>query len=292
MGFAALLPFAGQAISAISGLIGGNSQANAQKQAAKAAQGQIQNSPSSLETMLQQFISQAGMPNFNAQNLSTDPIMQALLNSSATAAGNKSNATYSGIINNGGNQFDLSSLFGALQKQQSYTQGQGVAAINANQGSFGRRYGSAGQMGVGNYLAQTDTNFNAQKQQIAQSSFNDAQNRVFQAAAGLGQNANAQNGGILQALGMAQQGQGQQASFLTNLLQMLGTNMNTRLNRNASLLGAANPTNPNPLLSAAGDFGNAVSLGPMLTQLLGGGGGTPGIPNSPTINSPYLNGLP
>jgi hypothetical protein len=292
MGFAAALPLVGQAISGIAGVIGGNQQKNAQNRQAAAAQGMIQTNPSSIETLLSQYLGKTGLPNFNAQNTATDPIMQALLNSSGTAAANKSNATYSGIINNGGNQFDLSALFSALQGQQAQTQTRGVAAINANSGSFGRRYGSAGQMGVGDYLAQTDTNFNAQKQQIAQSSFNDAQNRIFQAAAGLGQNAQGQNSSLLQGLGLSQQGSAQQASFITNLLQLLGSNMNSRLNRNASLLGVANPTGPNPLTAAIGDAGNALAIAPTLTGLLGSGSsGMPSIPKSPVINSPYLNGL-
>lgn len=267
-----ILPAIGLGISGISSLFGAKSASDRQNQLSSAAQGQMQNGPSSIEQLLSQFIGGAGTPNFNAKNLSTDPYMQALGGSNATAAGNRSNATYSGMINNGGNPYDLSSLFQALGAQQQQTQQRGVASLNANTGSFGRRYGSAGQMGVGNYLAQTDTGFNATKQQIAQQSFNDAQGRMLGAAQGLGQNANAQNGQLLQALGLGQSSAGQQGNYITNLLQMLGGNMNQRLNRNESLLGAANPQGPNPLAGGFDNIGNMLSLGPSLLGLLGGGG--------------------
>ena len=270
MGF---LPLVGTAISAISSLVGGNQQANAQKKQAAAAQGQIQNGPNDIEQLIQGVLKQAGVPNFNAQNTSTDPMMQALLNSSGTAAANKSNATYQGIISGQGNPYDLSGLFSSLNAQAANIQNQGIAALNSNAGSFGRRYGSAGQMGVSNLISQNELGLNAQKQQIGQSSFNDAQSRILQAAGGLGQNAGTMNQQMLAALGLSQSGQGQQASYITNLLNLLSNNDTSRLNRNAQLVGAANPTGPNPFTQAVGGVGDTMSLLPMLLSVLGGGGG-------------------
>lgn len=270
MGFLSALPAIGMGISGIADLFGGSQQANAQKQQAGAAQAMM-GQGSGLEALIQSILSQTGTPNFNAQNRSNDPLMQALKASSGGVAAQKSNDTYSGIIDAKGSPFDLTSLFQTLQAQNKMTQTAGVAGINANAGSFGRRYGSSNSMGVGNYLAQTDTNFAAQKAQIAQSSSDAAMQRVLAAAQGLGANANAQEGTMLGAAQVGQQGAGQQASYISSLLSILSGTTNSRLNRNASLLGVANPTGPNPLTGAVGSAGDTLSLLPMLLQLLGGG---------------------
>ena len=148
----------------------------------------------------------AGTPGFNAGQ---DSLMQMLR---AGPDLGLANGGLQNIINGGGNNYDTSSLFNAIDASGQNALNQQVAQLQGSFGSFGSRLGSAAMNAQGqlrnNYLLGS----NLQKQQIGQQAFNDAQARLMSALGLSSQNALSTYGSQLnaaQGLGNLGLGQGQ-----------------------------------------------------------------------------------
>lgn len=156
-------------------------------------------------------------------------------------------------INSGNTQFNNSDIFAALQPIQQQQLDKQVGQLHASAGSLGERFGGAMMQNEALLRGQVQNSVNLQNAQIAQSSFENAQNRRLQGLGlSLGNNQNT-NQFSLGAAGLQQQAgsglagnslQGQLAD--QNLLAQYGINNMNSLN-SASQFNAGQRT-------AAGQF--------------------------------------
>ena len=139
----------------------------------------------------------AGISGFNA-NARVDPITGQV---SDTARSNLEQLT-----ENGG-RFDLDSMFAALNAVEQRQQGEQIANLQGSAGSIGQRFGSVLNSQEGRLRESMQEQANLRRQELARQSFETAQGRRLQGAAGL----TAQDQIINQIMGINQGNQTQVA---------------------------------------------------------------------------------
>jgi len=121
-----------------------------------------------------------------ASNAGQDALLQMLQGkggyNSITAQLDPTNGMALNKAVQGNTQFDNSAQFAALQPIEDRTRNESLAALNAQAGSLGRRFGTQTQDRSANLLQKLTEDANLRRQQIASSSFEAAQNRAIQAS--------------------------------------------------------------------------------------------------------------
>lgn len=230
--------------------------------------------PGQGENMLAQLLGQ-GQPDmpFLDMNLGQDPMFQTLRADPMASA----QRGMLGELMGTGSPFDTSELFGALQPMRDERLSQGLAQTFAGAPGLGQRFGGATQRAAGDVTRQHLSDAALLDAQIGQQSHEAAQGRRLQAGglsgqlrqndiqgisqllqglmqqSQLGLGAQAQQGGLIQALIGAEQGRrGQDVSL-------------------AGILGGTPTPQGTPVGSALGGMGQLAMLLPLLLGNQGGG---------------------
>lgn len=159
-------------------------------------------------------------------------------------------------INSGNTQFNNSDLFKSLQPMQQFALDKQVGQLHASAGSLGERFGAAMGQNEALLRSQTQNAINAQNAQIAQSSFENAQNRRLQSLGTTAQLGTAAGG---QALSAAQSAASNEAQRLFGNANILNSASQFNAGQNTAerqfTAGQGNIYNQN-VLGAYGQAGN------------------------------------
>lgn len=117
---------------------------------------------------------QVGVTGTQALNAGQDALMQ-MMNKNLAPAQDPSMSLNLQRLGSGADQYDTSSLFGAIKNQSNQNLNEQIAQLHGSAGSLGQRFGTAMAGQEGYLRSRATTDLNAQEQQLGMQAFQNAQ---------------------------------------------------------------------------------------------------------------------
>lgn len=260
MGLETVAMLSSMALSAGSSIYGGMQQDKASRRAGRRANrlenrafGMMEEGPTSVEQLIQEYLG----------NIGQDGILQQMRASPEGQYQQDVINTLLGITESGGDPFDTSELFAALEPIEADMRDEAVAELRGGASGLGQRFGSASQRAEAELLSDIVNQSAGRRAQIQQGSYEAGQGRKMGAL-----------GMLLDRLARAENLATTQTGVETSLLQMLLGGEQARRGYNAQLFGfgAGMPQAPPQMgmANAGGDIAQLLMMYPFMQQLLGG----------------------